>query len=934
MKKDQLYAIVDIEATGASIGRDERMIQFACVLMKNNEIVETFDTFVNPSRKVNKVVRDLTGITAKDLATAPYFEDVALIIHTLLEDTIFVAHNVGFDYQFLNECFGRAGFEPLSIPAIDTVELAQILFPTEDSYQLKELTSSLGYTLLNAHNALFDAKATAFLLEKLSSKLKGLPLVTLESLSRLSGVLTADTGLFIRHALEEALASPTDLPSDSQVVNGLAMRKPEYVDEQENYRQLPSYPFKEDDKEQVMQSLGLHKRESQTAMMNEVFEYFKTDSPDYVQFIEAAAGSGKTFGYLLPSFYLSTRDNKLLISTYTKLLQKQISDESIPLLNSRLPFKRTAALLKSASHYLSLAAFSTKLKQVTADEVDALFCMKILVWLLETQEGDLEEMGVGTRLTHRFWEEVRSHAHTQQETNAFESVDFMNRRQKRLDHASIIVTNHAYLLTEWGRQEDKLSESLDANRLIIDEAHHLPDVIDERSTVTLRTKNVSNDLKALGSILKDDTLLYSLNEFPDSFIKPYQLTTLESLVQVLLEEWEDWLRKWIDWMKSVDQYDDRVIEWKETSVSNAKLPMDLKRDSKFIKHHLSDLLYVGRQIKKSVQGKTDELSKENKLTLSAFNETIDSIEKDLAVLDYIFFETDSKSPMAMRFYTKSPINSLSFYKFDRDRKDTMLKAVTQYEHVLLTSSTLSVNGSTDYLQDALSIKKAALASYESPYDYAKQGRLFIPTEDTTESARGGLIPYATTLTNQIEAIVSQTDENCLVLFRSQEVIQEVYRLMKKRRSLQNKTILAQYVSGTPVKISKLFKKSSQSIVLGSDSFWEGVDFPEDELKMVVMTRLPFDSPEMPLVKKRHQELTQQGKNPFVHDLLPRAVVKFKQGIGRLIRSPEDKGIWVVLDRRVVDASYAHVFLNTLPSTLPIEQLPIGEIKDEIVKFFE
>src|SRR5699024_3731735 len=153
-------------------------------------------------------------ISSKDLATAPYFEVIAHIIHTLLEDTIFVAHNVAFDFHFLNECFKRVGEAPLTIPAIDTVVLAQILYPTEESYQLKDLVGSLGYTLNQAHNALCDAQATAFLLQKLDEKINRLPLITVESLSDLSASLTADTGVFIQHVLEDMKEQPSDLNED------------------------------------------------------------------------------------------------------------------------------------------------------------------------------------------------------------------------------------------------------------------------------------------------------------------------------------------------------------------------------------------------------------------------------------------------------------------------------------------------------------------------------------------------------------------------------------------------------------------------------------------------------------------------------------------------------------------------------------------------
>lgn len=926
MKKDQLYAIVDIEATGASIGRDERMIQFACVLLKNNKVVESFDTFVNPSRKVSKTIRELTGITSKDLATAPYFEDIAAIIHTLLDDTIFVAHNVGFDLHFLNECFTRAGYPTLTVPAIDTVELSQILFPTEESFQLKEIVGSLGYTLDQAHNALFDAKATAFLLQQLDKRLKELPLITVESLTHLSDVLTANTGLFIQDVLEEMKAEASDLSEDIVIVEGIALRKPTYVEESENHRNKPLYPFKEEEKEAVFQDLGLHKRDNQFLMMNTVFEYFKIAEPNYAQFIEAAAGSGKTFGYLLPSFYLATKEEKIVLSTFTKVLQKQLVDEAIPLLNAKLPFKRTAALLKSASHYLSLTAFYSHLKEVNTSEIEAFFCMKILVWLTETEEGDLEELGVGTKLIHHFWNEVRSTQVTKADIPIFSDYDFLVKRQKRMEKASLIVTNHAFLLNEWSKQ----SETFYSATVILDEAHHIPDIIEENATITLKTKGVMNVLKKLGSLSKDDSLLYQLAALESPHIKAYQLDTLESIVNVLTEEWDEWVHKWINWMRMNGYYDDRVMEWKEESINFTQVTMEVKRDTKFIKQNLAELQYIGQQLLATLD--TKELAKEERKEIAAFGEIIEILAKEVDIFNYLFFQKEDQGQTGVRFYSKNPSQTLSFIKFNQAKKEDMLDTLKKHAHVILTSSTLAVNGSINYIQKALALHESKLETFESPYNYSKQGRLFVPTEDVQGSSQGGLKPYASHLASQIETLVSQTDENCLVLFRSQEVIQEVYKLLKKKRSLQGKTLLAQYVSGTPTKISKLFKKSKQSIVLGSDSFWEGVDFPEDELKMVIITRLPFDSPEMPLVKKRHQELIKNGDNPFVHDLLPRAVVKFKQGIGRLIRSPKDKGVWVVLDRRLVDASYASVFLDSLPGDLEVEEWPLQRIKGEVQDF--
>ncbi|OJF90915.1 helicase C-terminal domain-containing protein [Alkalibacterium sp. 20] len=930
MKKDQLYAIVDIEATGASIGKNERIIQFACVLMKNGNIVETFDSFVNPSRKVSKLIRNLTGISSKDLATAPYFEDVALLIHRLLEDTVFVAHNVSFDFQFLNECFQRVGLPPLTIPAVDTVELAQILFPKQDSYRLKELTASLGYDLNQAHNALFDAYATVYLLNKLYDRLKKLPLVTVEKLSDLSESTTADTSLFFRQALEQMKENPADLDDSLIIVEGLALKKPGFNSEQERYRETLTYPYKEEDKLAQLESLGLQYRESQNQMMNTVFNYFKQKKPDYVQFIEAPAGLGKTFGYLYPSLYLATLKEKIVISTYTKVLQRQLVEDSLPQLTRVLSFDKSIALMKSPSHYLSMTAFYTKLKNVDPKDTEAFFCMKLLVWLTETDEGDLEEIGLDKTLQHPFWNEIRSVPHTKLQFKAFESVDYVTRREKRLEQASILVTNHAYLFSEWQKQPDRFENV----KLILDEAHHVPDVLDQNATITLSTKSITNELKRLGSKDKDETLLSDCHKLlPSDHIKAYQLDTLHAIVQLFSEEWEEWSRKWIVWLIHAPSYDDRIIEWKEKVITYADLPLDIKRDTKFLSNNLQELVYVGQQLTAVLKKDDVSLTQKEKRVLSKIKVILDHFETVIVRFNYLFLNNTQINQTGVRFYSKNPLLTLSFARFDQETKEVLLRQFNTAPHMILTSSTLAVNDSVSYLVKQLGIEKNRLDTYESPYDYASQARLFVTTDVDTNTQKTTRVSVAF-ITDQIDRVLSQTDENCLVLFRSHDMIQHVYQALKRRTHLRDKTILAQNISGSSTKITKQFKKAKQSVILGSDTFWEGVDFPLDELKIVIITKLPFDSPEMPMVKKRHQELRDRGDNPFVHDVLPRAVIKFKQGLGRLIRSQQDKGVWIVLDRRFVDASYASIFKNSLPAQLEVEELPLDQIVAEVSDFFE
>lgn len=927
MKKDQLYAVVDIEATGASIGRDERMIQFACILVRNGEIIQSFDTFVNPSRKVSRTIRDLTGITTQDLATAPYFEDIAHVIRQLLEDTIFVAHNVGFDYQFLNECLVRAGSDPLCIPAIDTVELAQILYPSEDSYQLKELTAALGYTLKHAHNALSDAEATVFLLNKLDEKIRRLPLITLESLTDLSPSTTADTTLFFKHALDDMQNDPSDLDGSLMIVGDMAIKKPLSPTVQKEYRKQPVYPYKEEEKRSALTQICLDWRSGQSELMNTLFNFLKKDSPDYTQLIEAAPGSGKTYGYLFPAYYLASKENKMIISTYTKVLQKQLSADIVPMLNQKMPFSQSVAVAKSESHYLSLSAFYRKWKNTADSDIEAIFCMKVLVWLTETTEGDLEEIGSGAHMAHAFWKDIRPSGRLTP-LSVFESYEFLYRRNRRLEEAGIIIANHAYLLADWKKDQPILQ----SETVIIDEAHHLPDVIDQSATLSFRVSSLVKDLKQIGSLDKEESILYHLDAAEDSPVKDYQIRSLESAAHILNEEWQEWSDSWVARVRQTDDYSDSVVEWKEQAIDLSALPVGLKKDNKRLKATIDEMIYMGNQILELLESESEALSKEIKRLASRLQLVIDRTQHLSEILTELFFRQEKDSLTGIRFYSRSPWNTLTFYQYNQDSRELLLNRLHAVDHLVLTSSTLSVKGSTSYIQQALGLEQAEFSSFDSVYDYQKQGRLFVPDQQTAVGhlKRGA---YASELAGQLENILKQTSENTLILFRSQETIQAVYQLLKNRPTLNRKTILAQNISGTPLKIAKKVKKAREVVVLGADSFWEGVDFPEDELKLVILTRLPFDSPDMPMVKHRHQLLSDQGMNPFVHDLLPRAVMRFKQGIGRLIRSVNDKGIWIVLDRRIIDSSYGSAFTESLPEGLVLEEYPLETIVSEAQSFF-
>ena len=273
--KPRTYAVVDIETTGTN-PKEDRIIQFGCVMIESGRITSRFSIDIHPGRKISKQIQHLTGITNQRVQKAPYFEDVAQTIYNLLADTIFVAHNIYFDYNFLNHELMRCGLPSLKIPGIDTVELAQIFLPTEPSFRLADLSESLGFIHENPHQADSDAEVTGQLLLLIEERMRKLPIITLEQIARLSRHTGMDTSRFIYHVIEEMKEKPEPLDPSLEIVDGLALQKKEVELFTSVHYGERTYPRKKQAKEKMFGKTLMYRKE-QNRLMNAVYDHFTKD---------------------------------------------------------------------------------------------------------------------------------------------------------------------------------------------------------------------------------------------------------------------------------------------------------------------------------------------------------------------------------------------------------------------------------------------------------------------------------------------------------------------------------------------------------------------------------------------------------------------------------------------------------------------------------
>lgn len=293
------FAVVDLETTGTRKEEGDRIIQFGCAIVKDGEVVKTYSFMMNPHRKIPLAVTNLTGIDQKMVAGQADFKHYAPKIREILQDTVFVAHNVNFDFPFLNYELTNAGFEPLTCKAVDTVELAKIAFPTLPSYKLRDLTASLEIKHANPHKADSDAYGTAVLLLKIIDKLASLPQATLNVLGSLASGLIRDTGDVIKVIADQSRQSRRKLPKDKMQVRNLVLKRQEIpaVEHGENGH----FPVKDTDKRKLFKG-KINYRQAQVDLIDRLHDFVE-DAGQRVMLAEAPNGTGKTFAYLFAYAY-------------------------------------------------------------------------------------------------------------------------------------------------------------------------------------------------------------------------------------------------------------------------------------------------------------------------------------------------------------------------------------------------------------------------------------------------------------------------------------------------------------------------------------------------------------------------------------------------------------------------------------------------------
>ncbi|EIT86620.1 bifunctional ATP-dependent DNA helicase/DNA polymerase III subunit epsilon [Fictibacillus macauensis ZFHKF-1] len=920
------YVVIDVETTGNAPAKGDRIIQIGAVVVENHEIVQRFSSFVNPEVAIPPFIEQLTGIDDSMVQDAPLFEEVAPTLLTMLEGAYFVAHNVLFDLNFLQEEFQRCGYATFQGPLLDTVELARLLFLQADGYQLNQLADYLGIVHENPHQADSDAEVTAHLLISLIQKLVTLPLVTLQ---RLQPFLTK-----MQSSLEE-------------IVSDIMAEKAKTHHEERGfdyYRNValkayePLQRIEEDDEpvpphQDVLQAYATNmayyeKRSAQEEMMDLVSEAMNDHRH---AIIEAGTGVGKSLGYLIPALLYGKKEGRpIIVSTHTIQLQQQLLERDIPLLHEMMPFDFHATVLKGRNHYLCLRKFEQSLDDRSDDNYDTnLTKAQLLIWLTETEQGDVEELSLssGGKI---FWHQVKSDANSCLNHRCpWFSRCFYHRKRREAQVSDIVITNHALLFTDVKNDAQLLPAY---KEVIIDEAHHVEEVVSDHFGVQTDYFQFARLLERLGLDPENGLLekLYSLLEDVDV---PEVLPLLEKLCKELpalkmeIDDLFRSLRSYVIAKNKGTMNDFGRLSYRpqasDLASTHWQAIVEMGQRVRFASKDSNTLL---KKVTKALQDREEHMNTYQQGVVTDFEGVRAKLEEEYKGLFYLLHIEHEDEVTWIEVEAKGAKNAVYLFSKPISIHDLLAdEYFAKKNSVILTSATLSIKSSFQYVMERLGLLDFGpiTAGLPSPFNYKEQVKFMVPTDVPliNQVDQGAFIRD---IAEKLHQIAHVTKGRMLVLFTSNDMLRQTYQRFKERTGNDEFVLFAQGVdSGSRARLTKNFKKFEQAILFGTSSFWEGIDIPGDDLSCLVIVRLPFTPPDSPITAARGEKLRQEGGNPFMELALPQAIIRFKQGFGRLVRSKRDRGVVFVLDRRIIDTRYGSAFIQSLPAVpLQKEKLPV------------
>lgn len=932
------FTALDLETTGLDPQTAE-IIELGAVRFVDGSPRERFSSLIRVEGEVPPEILRLTGIEPLELAKAPPLAEALPLLLQFAKGRL-VAHNAEFDRSFLEAAAARLGIPLPRSDWLDTLILARALFPRLYNHKLGTLAEELGLPCDALHRAAADAGRVGSILLRLLERGVEISPAALQNLLLLSPPAPRQVfhGLLEYRRARGLSGRP---PSPRAPIHGEAQPR----ESREEFRLDPAQiaRFFERDGPLGARLASFRERPEQIAMARAVAQALN-DSCFLIG--EAGTGTGKSFAYLVPAvLWARGRGERVIVSTNTRNLQDQLFGKDIPFLREILGDFR-AVLLKGRANYLCLHKWESLLLERAGQlglEQEQEY-LTIPVWLEETGTGDLTENG-------GFWKGERAQALASRITDdpdyclgrscPFQEGCFSLIARRAAREADIVVVNHALLLADLESERGLLGEY---KYLIVDEAHNLEGAATDQLTLRLSFWEL---MTLLDELYRERgprpqgllPLLSERIERGDLEPQPREklLEGLEeggALVGTLRRRGRELFAHLTEVLRERHglREESYPLEHPLKERYDHQLFADLGDELGELQVGLTLLAGVLGRVKAGLEGLSEGLLSDQRALLGRTAADAARAERLGALLEFMAAAEDEETV----FWFELPIEVdrlAALYATPLEVAGLLHEKLFQrLEAALFTSATLAVAGDFRYLAGRLGLDhlppgRLLARSFGDPFDYEKRSRLavpeFLPSPDAAE--------FQLKLAELLLELSRRLERRMMVLFTSHRLLKQVYQEL---RAAGEGELFAQGIEGGRLQIMEGFKRSStkRAILLGASSFWEGVDLPGEDLEILVLTRLPFPVPTEPVVAARAARIAAAGGSSFQDYFLPQAVLKLRQGFGRLIRTEGDRGVVIIADNRIIHQGYGRSFTESLPLR-PATYYTPSRLITELEEFF-
>ena len=883
MVKIPAFVALDLETTGLDFEKDE-IIEVALVRFENGEPKENLDFLVKPSAaELRPFIETLTGINKADLEGASDFATIAGQICSFIGELPVVAHNAVFDSKFLKQTFAKVGINYDSHVFWDSLTLSRIAFQNVPNHRLDTLVQELEIERSRAHRALPDADACGRLFVKALEKIASMDPWLFEALSKVSEGSGYET-LFASKS--ESLAAPQyklpAAPAPEALPKSRAPRVSEF------FKEGGFISFVVEDYK------PRHNQQDFASVMER--NMYKGG----LCVLEAPTGSGKTLSYLITAANKAITGERVLISTATRTLQDQLWTQSIPQIAKIYNGELRPAILKGRDNYLCLRKFEELLmhsqKLLSIEERDSF--MALIPWVMTTETGDINDCNSFSQGRNRvLWSKLSSNASSclGEKCPHHDHCPALIAKRKAMN-ANMVLVNHSLFLADL-QLDFALLPSYE--HIVFDEAHRLPEISNQAFGRTVSFFGFRNIAKTLEpSKAGGDGLIAEIaSRLPAEQPELHELC--DKLSEALAEAEKALHRFFMKIGKKLAKQKNGRSGFTYTNSILAEYEAD---PATFMEQYagaraLAEKLIAATSNIDSLKGVISDL--DGRMTeVNHFITDFEFVTK-AGRADWVFYMEEPFNPHTIKLHAL-PLHSGSVW---REKFYPWIKSAT------FTSATLSVQADLTYFLQKMGMDNLRLSKQPFVRVYTEQSDVnerrsvmvakFLPKPSTPE--------FGDALNETLLKVLPSIEENTMVLFTSVATMMKAQSVLAPAFAERNKLLLCQHVDGSLDGLVAMFRKERGACLLGCQSLWEGVDFPGDALKLLVITKLPFPNPSDPLVAGITNEMKAANKNFFKDYFVPEAYIELRQGIGRLLRSDSDSGKVLILDNRVILERYGKTF---------------------------